>query len=217
MQILLLFLRRFIAVKIHVPFLALFFLLFASSADAMSTTFGGDDDPSLHGATGSLEITGPVDAGTGEFNVTWSMDFTGYEGSVDDHQYLTNIAFKGFTSVSDVSLDGIEWNSIAGSGTYVFPSNVNNGGCVDGSQASFVCVELDPMIDATMGGIVSAQFTVTGDLDLSEWSYRGKFGTEDGWVISESSSPVPEPTAALVFGLGISIAGWRVRGRDGRA
>ena len=187
--------------------------LMASSASALSMSFGGTDDPSLHGATGSLSIDGPILAGTGSYDVAWSMDFTDYEGSVGDHQYLTNIAFKAFTDITAVNLDSVSWGSVVG-GTALYPANVNNGGCDAGSNAGMVCVTLDPMVDATMGSEFSAHFTVVGDLDLAEWSYRGKFGPEDGWVISESSAPVPEPSAALVFAAGIAIASVRVRSQQ---
>jgi hypothetical protein len=186
--------------------------LSGSSASALTIDFGGADDPSLHGATGSLSITGPILAETGTFDVVWSMDFTGYEGSVGDHQYLTNIAFKAFSDITMVSLDSTTWDS-AVSGSALYPANVNNGGCQAGSNAKMVCVTLDPAVDATMGGEFSAHFTVTGDLNLSEWSYRGKFGPENGWVISESAAPVPEPSAALVFAAGLAVISARMRSR----
>jgi hypothetical protein len=188
-------------------------LLAASGAQAMTMDFGGADDPSLKGTTGSLTITETATAGT--FDAAWQMKFDGYLGSVGNHQYLTHIALKAFNNVTAVSygVDGIEWTSPV-DGALAFPSNVNNGGCKDDSKASMICVTLDPMVDATQGGTITANFVVTGDL-LDEWSYRGKFGTESGWVISESSSgssAVPEPSAALVFGAGLIAVGSRFRG-----
>jgi hypothetical protein len=60
---------------------------------------------------------------------------------------------------------------------------------------------------ATDNQIFSVQFYVTGDLDLSGSSYRGKYGEGTGWVISEPA--IPEPSAALVFGIGGLIIGRR--------
>jgi hypothetical protein len=196
--------------------LTLIALLSTSSAQALSTSYGGADDPSLHGATGSLTIDGPIDSRSGTFDVTWSMNFDGYEGSAGNHQYLTEVAFKAFTRMSAVTLDGISWNSAdaATASALFFPSNVSGNGCADSSEAGMVCVTLDPMVDATMGGRLIAEFTVTGDLDISEWSYRGKFGPERGWVSSESSAPVPEPTAAMVFGAGLLTVGWSLRNKQ---
>lgn len=194
---------------------ALFALVFsASAASALSIDFGGADDPSLHGTTGSLSIDGPIDAGTGTFDVVWSMDFTGYEGSATQHPYLTNIAFKAFSDISFVDIDSIVWTTPT-DGTLVYPSNINgqSGGCVtgSGSEAGMVCVDLDPYVDATSGGEIVASFTVTGDLLGDSWSYRGKFGPERGWVISESGAPVPEPTAAMLFAAGLLLARFRMR------
>jgi hypothetical protein len=78
-----------------------------------------------------------------------------------------------------------------------------------------VCITLDPLVDATTGGVITAHFTVTGDLMIDGWSYRGKFGDQNGWVISESAvptAPIPEPGAALVFGAGLLTVGLRFRG-----
>lgn len=194
---------------------ALLLGLAASSANAVSAvsiSFGGGDDPSLHGATGSLSIEGPIEAGTGTYDVVWSMDFEGFEGATDDHQYLTEVAFKAFHDITSVTLDSIIWTSSV-TGSALYPANVNNSGCVDGSSAGMVCVTLDPSVDATMGGELIANFTVEGDLDMSSWSYRGKFGPENGWVISESAAPVPEPSAALVFAAGMVVASVRMRAR----
>jgi hypothetical protein len=188
-------------------------LLVASSANALTIEFGGADDPSLHGATGSLSIDGPIDAGTGTFDVAWSMDFSGYAGSSADHPYLTSIAFKAFSSVSFVSLDSIDWG-VATTGVPLYPSNINGqGGCVTGpgAEAGMVCLDLNPYVDATMGGEITAYFTVTGDLLSDSWSYRGKFGDERGWVISESGVPVPEPSAALLFVAGLALVRSRLR------
>lgn len=188
---------------------ALLFGLMASSANALSTSYGGVDDSTLKGTTGSLTIT---ETGANTYDVVWSMNFEGYEGSVGDHQYLTHIAFKAFSDISSVTLDSVAWTSLV-SGTALYPANVNNGGCDDGSSAGMVCVVLDPHVDATNGGELFANFTVVGDLKLDEWSYRGKFGLENGWVISESATPIPEPSAALVFAFGMVAASTRMRTR----
>lgn len=185
-------------------------LAMAGPANALSMTYGGAGDPSLKGTTGSLTID-ETSAGSGVYTVEWHMDFAGYEGEVGDHQYLTNIAFKSFTSVSSASVDSIDWILPGDSGTIgwsggVFPSNVNGGGCSDGSSANMVCITLAGSgYDATLGGSITATFTISGTV-MDEWSYRGKFGGESGWVISEpggsAGEPVPEPSAALIFGLG---------------
>jgi hypothetical protein len=178
-------------------------------ATAITVTFGGPGDPSLHGATGALDIVGSGSS----YTVTWSMDFTGFDDAgaiATGHPYLTDVAFKAFSSISAVSLVDSTL------GTLHYPSNVNNAsdGCdIDDSPASFVCVVLDPIVDATTDGSFAAVFNVEGTLATGEYSYRGKFGEADGWVISESGPPIPEPSAALVFTIGSCLVGARCRRR----
>ena len=166
-------------------------LLPAAPCWAVMYGFGGADDPSLHGATGSLEVVEQ----DGHFVATWSMNFDGYQGD-RSHQYLTNVAFKAFDGVSSASvLDGASYGGLYPS------SNVNNGGCdTNGSPAGFLCLDLSG-VRATHGGTYSVSFLVDGTLS-NEWSYRGKFGTGNGWVISESCNAIPEPSAALLFAIG---------------
>lgn len=176
-------------------------LLMGSAVQATTLNFGGAADPSLKGTTGSLSVT---DNGGGNFDVVWSMNFTGYQGSVSNHPNLTHVAFKAFKSIGTVVLDNPSLGELD------WPSNVSNGGCADPPQnAKMVCVTLTPAQSATGGGTFSAAFSVTGGvLKTDEWSYRGKFGPGNGWVISESATPpIPEPTSAAVFALGALIAG----------
>lgn len=170
-------------------------------------TFGTGDD-SLKGATGYLDFQA-IDADTTK--VVWGMDTSGFHdlaATKTDHTLLTHVAFKvsGITSAElmDASL-----------GLYsdVFPSSLSNGGCGLGSPSSFVCLTLANPIDATDDQLIEIAFLVEGSLDLdSSISYRGKFGPGTGWVISESTGPaVPEPSAALVFGLGLLVLRSRLR------
>jgi hypothetical protein len=182
-------------------------LLLAGSSHAMSATYDG---ASLRGAEGSLVITGDFDSGgTQTFQVVWEIDLDGFDvtgAEATGHEYLTDIGFKAFSSVESASLDAIVWNTST-SGTFFESGNVSNAGCEGPSSAGFICVaDLAPSVDATMGGVFRATFTVTGTIKLDEWTFQGKFGPENGWLISETAAPVPEPSAALVFGLGIVLA-----------
>ena len=173
-------------------------LCYAGSAAAIAIV--GD---SLHGASGDLAI---IDNGS-DYTVIWSIDTTGFDDAdaiATGHEYLTDVAFKisGMTGVSLVD---------ATVGTLYYPTNINQGtdGCdTDGSSAGFACVSLDPVILATVDQVFSVAFTVEGDLHLSEAvSFRGKYGEGRGWIISENA--IPEPSAALVFGIGAIILGRR--------
>lgn len=187
----------------------LWLALTTGPAAAMTMTFGGAADDSLHGASGALTIT---QSGAGSFDVTWSIDFDGFDvrgAERSGHTLLSDIGFKAFSSISVVSLDSIDWSQST-TGTLIPSGRLSNAGCTGPSRAAFVCVtDLAPDVDATMGGLFEAHFSVEGELAMDEWSYRGKFGPENGWVISESSSPIPEPQAALVYGLGLAVAARR--------
>ena len=62
---------------------ALLFGLMASSANALSASFGGVDDSTLKGTTGPPTIT---ETGATTYYVVWSMNFEGSDGSVEYHQ-----------------------------------------------------------------------------------------------------------------------------------
>ncbi len=151
---------------------------------------------SLHGASGDLQVS--LVSGN-NYDVTWSLDTTGFDDSdaiATGHEYLTELAFK-IPGMSNLTLSSAV-------GTLFFPSNVNNGGCeAGGSPAGFACVSLTTPILATLDQIISVSFNL--DLDHvfgaeDVVSFRGKYGTDDGWVISESTV-VSEPSLIALMGL----------------
>jgi hypothetical protein len=209
---------RIVEVATLVSILFLICLPNASANNIETIEFGGPNDPSLMGTTGSLSIEGPIDLGSGTFDAVWKMTFDGFDGSATKHGELTHVAFNAFKDISVVTLEEVIWTSPV-SGVPLSPSNISNNGCATstGLVSGFVCMALDSPVDVTMGGDFSAVFQVTGTLKDNEWSYRGKFGPGDGGVISEKASmsaptgPVPEPTAPLVFAAGILVVGIAIR------
>lgn len=188
--------------KLNLVLLVLAMLAFLAPLGASAVTFTGS---SLHGSTGELTFS---DDGSNSI-VTWSLDTTGFDDAgaiATGHRFLTDVAFKvtGMTSVSLAPGD-------ESAGDLYFSSNVNNRGCdTDGSRAGFACLSLRSPVDATVDQIISYSFVVEGDLDFEdELAFRGKYGEGDGWVISESSPPVPEPSAALLFAVGMLAVGGR--------
>ena len=185
-------------------------LTLGTSAQASTILNFGGAGSTLHGASGSLTV---IDNGS-DYTVVWSIDFTNFTDNAainTGHEYLTDVGFKAFTSISSVTLVD------ASVGQLIYPSNINTAsdGCdTNGSSAGFVCVALDPLVLATVDTTFSVSFTVVGQLmgDTSEWSYRGKYGEGRGWVISENgATAVPEPSAALVFAIGTLAVGLRLR------
>ncbi len=184
-------------------------ITFSISANASPIT-----GSSLKGATGYLDV---VLVSGNNYDITWSLDTAGFNDASaisSGHTWLTEVAFK-ISGMSNVTLlDSV--------GTLYFPSNVNNGGCnVSGSPAGFACVSLTPYIDATVDQLISVKFNadLSSPLGASDSiSFRGKYGTSNGWVISESGTagigaPVAEPSILLLLGLGLAGLGFSQRSR----
>ena len=92
---------------------------------------------------------------------------------------------------------------------------LTGAGC-GGTNGSFVCLDLSPTL--AVGGVYTwkIQFGATSLIDSAEWHVGARYTAPNkprGWVISETAAPVPEPSAALVFGFGMVVAGSVVRRR----
>ena len=91
--------------------------------------------------------------------------------------------------------------------------SIGGAGCTDGPDSGLSCIHIEaPDLNALGGDLYSFYFEYTGEVVYGgDVAYRGKFGPGPGFVISESGSAVPEPTAAVVFGIGMLIVGSRSR------
>jgi hypothetical protein len=175
-------------------------MLVGGIAQATTIDYTGS---SLKGSEGSLAITSTGNAG--QYQVTWSLDTTGFAGDAD-HTVLQSLGFKAFTDITSVSV-------VSGgpSGTLSWYSGISNStpNCSPSgaSPVGFVCFNLNPDVSATSDLTITKSFLVQGKLDDSlAWTFKGKYGTGNGWVISEQASgapAVPEPTSAAVFGAGM--------------
>lgn len=88
-------------------------------------------------------------------------------------------------------------------------------GC-SGTNGGFLCVDLAPNL--AVGGVYSWQIQFGASEILEEWHvgarYTSSSRVQGGWVISESgksTNPIPEPSAALIFGAGMLVASGLVK------
>ena len=96
---------------------------------------------------------------------------------------------------------------------------LNGRGC-SGTNGSFLCVDLSANL--ARGSVYTWQIQFGATSLLDEWHVGARYTSpnhRNGWVISESgpANPIPEPSAALVFGLGMLVAGGLTRRPLGRA
>ena len=92
-------------------------------------------------------------------------------------------------------------------------------GC-SGTNGGFLCVDLAPTL--ARGSVYTWQSRFGATALLDEWHVGARYTSpnhRNGWVISEhgTANPIPEPSAALVFGLGMLVASGLVRKSGARA
>jgi hypothetical protein len=170
----------------------------------------------FHGATGSISVTDDY--------VIWKIDLTDYyDDSAKDHSYLTDVGLKieGITITSfdytlgtaaDQGWTNDPMNPDYPTHQFYAGGSIGGAGCTGSPDSGLSCLHIIKDLNALGGDSYSFYFKYTGEVVYGgDVSYRGKFGTGEGFVISESGSAVPEPTAAVVFGIGMLIVGSRSR------
>jgi hypothetical protein len=160
------------------------------------------------------------DGGSGDWIVTYTINTDGYD---DGRAGINQIGFKAIqgwdTNLSVVLSSPTDplpdWNPIveaatnsgAGSPCNPLQGNKNDKVCVSG----FVGITGDGEYTWTfkiVGGTVMA--------DTSDWHLGGQYANGGGratgkiWSTDGGGTPVPEPTAALLFGLGAILVARRV-------
>lgn len=208
--------RRFAAVT--VSWVALALALAASSAQALSLTVGGASCVSCDGAEITLEI---VETAVG-WDVSFILDSTGYDESRDGIAQVGFGAIKGWTSVSLVSAptSSVAWSS-------PIQGNVDSSSLCEATRGNSGKICTSGFTDIRADAQYIWRFEVTGgrlNPDPDAWHIGGQYanasdlgaasaGAPNGRVISEEGgeNPVPEPTAAVVFGVGAVVFGRRLR------
>jgi len=191
---------------------------FASYAQAAMLALDNCDLDGCRGSTLTLEV---VADGSGGWNATYTIDTTDYYG---DRLGFNQIGFKaikdwttatvtGFPTVGDPGLTA--W--VSGSGTdAVIHSNIKSQGQCDGSTANdFACIFGFVNVKDVKGEYTWTFNFEDGTLmDTSEWNLSGQYANGGmrtrGQLIS---AVVPEPTAALLFGLGAILVTRRAQRR----
>ena len=203
---------------------------FASYAQAatLDLTLDNCDSDGCMGSTLFLSVTEV----SGGFDVIYTIDTTNYTGHTDPHPRLgfKQIGFKAIQGWTSGTVTGSPAGWVTGSSDAVIRSNITSNSLCDGSSNNdFACiygfVNASELPDGTdIRGEYTWNFHIEGGTlmtDTSEWNLSGQYGnggprTEStGWLISATGGtpPVPEPTAALLFGLGAILVTRRVQRR----
>jgi hypothetical protein len=202
-------------------FTALALVAFAGSAQALQFADLTVDDCDAFGCEGSTLYLSVQEEVGGSWLVTYTINTDNYTG---DRLGFNQVGFKAISGWTT----GTVLSSPVGSVTSwnpVFASPINSNSLCDNTkgQTDKVCVA--GYIDITSGGDYTWTFRIDdGTLitDTSQWHLGAQYtplskaGRARGKIISYDgggSPPVPEPTAALLFGLGAILVTRRARRR----
>jgi hypothetical protein len=195
---------------------ALAVLGFASYAQAATLTLDNCDLDGCRGSTLSLSVEA---AGDG-FDVIYTIDTTNYTGA-GVRSGFNQIGFKAIQGWTSGTVDVAPAGWVTGSSSNaIIPSNIKaNSHCEGSSNNDFACIYGFVNIVDNPGEYTWNFHFVGGTLmtDTSEWNLSGQYADggarTPGWIISASSAPIPEPTAALLFGLGAILVTRRAQRR----
>ena len=117
----------------------------------------------------------------------------------------------GATSLVDINIkvanDYLNPILVSGPSGSLLSGPLTGRGC-SGTNGSFLCVDLAPNL--ALGSVYSWQIQFGASEILEEWYVGARYTSpthRNGWVISESgTNPIPEPSAALIFGAGMLVA-----------
>lgn len=122
---------------------------------------------------------------------------------------MNDVAFKVANDYSNIVMT-------SGPSGSVVAGPLNGRGC-NGNNDSFICVDLSPELSVGSSYTWTLTFSSTALIGEDEWHVGARYTSpnhRNGWVISETAAAaVPEPTAALLFGAGLLVAG-RVTARE---
>jgi len=128
----------------------------------------------------------------------------------------------GFVDIVAFNIDPVQdfnfgyydgaFNQILSTTTIMATETINDGDLVDfaiQSVADFTVHELsdgNAAVNFEAGETFASSFWTVGNTNVITTPIAG-----DTFALGSSAAPIPEPSAAIVFGLGLVIANWRVR------
>jgi hypothetical protein len=155
------------------------------------------------GCEGSTLFLSVQEEAGGSFLVTYTINTDNYTGDRMGFNQIGFKAIKDWTSGTVLSspTDPLQdWNPI-------YDDPIASGSFCDtsGGDTDKVCIH--GFVDTTLGGDYTWTFRIDdGTLMLDEWHLGAQYANghyrTNGKIISASAVPVPEPTAALLFGMG---------------
>jgi hypothetical protein len=191
---------------------------FAGSAQALQFAELTLDDCDAMGCEGAeLYLSVQEEAG-GSFLVTYTINTDNYTGSLSGFNQIGFTAIDGWTTGTVLSSpvgSVTDWNP-------VFESPIASNSLCEKTNGNTSKVCVAGFVDVTSGGDYTWTFRIDdGTLitDTSEWHLGAQYANgryrSAGHIISAegSAQPVPEPTAAVLFGLGAVLVTRSVRRR----
>ena len=177
-------------------------VLLGGAAHATTLQLSDCDAFGCQGSSISLDV---VSAGGGDWDVTLAIDSTNYNGSKSGVVQAGFKAIEGFSDVTLVSYTDGSWSAAVEGGVS------SNALCAPNDNSDFACTSgyADVASDTSSTWV----FKVAGGTVLPEWTIKFQYGDEQpptngyrGNLISAPGTPVPEPSAALVFAAGLLVA-----------
>ena len=185
-----------------IPFaLVLCALAFFTAGSASALTI----DCATAGCLGGVYDLNVSSVGGDTYLATYSID-TSVDFSVGA-EFLNEVEFKVANDYSNVSV-------LSGPSGILADGPLNGAGC-GGTNGTFICFDADPNLSLGSTYTWSVQFDSSAILDESDWHVGARYTSsthQRGWVISETSAPIPEPGAAMLFAAGLFAVATRSRG-----
>jgi len=191
-------------------------LLLLGAASASATTLSLTDCDAYGCAGSDVFLTVDSD-GSGNWNITLGLDSTGYTGTLDG---VVQAGFKAIGGITDADVTLVSFSDGSWPTTNVAGINGNGGALCDGpSDPDFVCSSGYANIETNK--VYTWDYFVKGGTLLDTWSIKFQYCDQGdtnckGHLISAPGTPgtpVPEPSAALVFAGGLLAAAARLRRR----